>query len=78
MSLVIVVQVKNLKNAVGLYKVNIKSDANINITIVAIKIFFLETNASLNLLAGNRVVLKLSGLSIKPFPLPIFKNLFFL
>ena len=78
MNLVIVVQVKNLRNAVGLYKKNIKSDAKINITTVAIKIFFLETNTSCNLLTGNRVALKLSGLSIKPFPLPIFKNLFFL
>ena len=69
MSLVIVVQVKNSKNAVGLYKVNVKSNANINITTVAIKIFFLETNTSFNLLTGNRVALKLSGLSIKPFPL---------
>ena len=46
MSLVIVVQVKNLKNAAGLYKVKIKNNVSINIVTVAIMIFFLETNTS--------------------------------
>ena len=46
MNLVIVVLVKNLKSAVELYKVKIKSNASINIVTVTIKIFFLEVNTS--------------------------------
>ena len=42
MNHVIVVQVKNLKNAVELYNTNAKNKANIDIEIVAIIIFFLE------------------------------------
>ena len=46
MSLVIVVQEKNLKNVVELYKIIAKNNVSIKIESVAITTFFLELNIS--------------------------------
>ena len=46
MNLVIVAQVKNLKNAAELYNINAKNKTSIDIETVAIIIFFLELNIS--------------------------------
>jgi len=46
MSLVIVVQEKNLKNVVELYKIIAKNNVSIRIARIAITIFFLELNIS--------------------------------
>ncbi len=53
MNLVIVVQVKSLKNAVVPYKIKAKKKINKIIEILIIVIFFFEFNISLNLVTGN-------------------------
>ena len=53
MILVIVVQVKNIKNVVGLYKTKAKKKVTIIIETIVKIIFFLDLNISRNFVIGN-------------------------
>ena len=62
MSLVIVVQEKNIKNVVGLYRIEKNNTNNKDITPLAIKIFFLDVMVSKNSTLLDLVALKFSEL----------------
>ena len=75
MILVHVVQVKNLKNAVGVYKINKANTVIIAATATTIVKFFLDLIISWKFNLEVWTALKLSGLDTNPLLLPILRNL---